>query len=179
MQYRVLLIALAAVSLTGCEGFPLNLEETKPEQEMVVPAHCDGEIPTLDDNDCLVDSWIDFGLASQRSDSEWREEKLGQLDEDEPSDRLARAMVLAWGSEQQWDAASELLKSDLHAAPSDLQPLLRYWLNELEGRRSLNEQLATSEASRNQLANENDELVEKLDALTAIERSINLRQQMP
>ncbi|GHC23783.1 hypothetical protein [Aidingimonas halophila] len=179
MQYRVLLLTLAAVSLAGCEGFPLNLEEEKPAQEVAVPAHCDGEIPTLDDNDCLVDSWIEFGLAAQRSDSEWRDEQLDKLDEESPRDRLARATVLAWGSEQQWDAASELLQEDLHAAPGDLQPLLRYWLNELEGRRSLHERLQSSEASRNQLANENEELTEKLDALTAIERSMNLRQQMP
>ena len=93
-------------------------------------------------------------------------------------------MVLAWGNQSQWERASELYKADLAAAPVLLQPLLRYWLNELEGRRARAGRLnaaesaqAQSEARRAALEEENADLEKKLEALTAIERSINLRQQ--
>ena len=63
-----------------------------------------------------------------------------------------------------------------------LQPLLRYWLNELEGRRSIKGRLEQArgelaEGRREALEEENAALAEKLEALTAIEQSINLRQQ--
>ena len=92
---------------------------------------------------------------------------------------LARAVALAWGSERGWREAATSYQEDTAAAPEDLQPLLRYWRNELEGRRSL---AGHRDNARGQLANlqrENAELSEKLEALTAIEQNMNLRQQSP
>ncbi|MBD3894639.1 hypothetical protein IEI94_02060 [Halomonas sp. ML-15] len=178
MNYRTLLPLAAIALLVGCESLPgMQQDEAEPEAEL--PRQCNEPIPTLVESTCLVDAWVAYGLASQRGDSEWREEQLEQLQGSTPEQHLQRAVVLAWGSERQWNQAAELLEGDLHAAPSDLQPLLRYWLNEVEGRRSLANRLERSESERRSLAEENESLAEKLEALTDIEQSINLRQYSP
>ncbi|MFC3285746.1 hypothetical protein [Litchfieldella rifensis] len=180
MHYRILSGLLAASLLTGCQWLPEQPDAAS--QETAEKTTCDEVIPTLVESDCLVEAWIDYGLASQRGDREWRDRMLESLESLKgKSERLhlARAVALSWGSEQEWSQAAELYRNNLHAAPSDLQPLFRYWFNELEGRRAMGERLASSEAQRYQLATKNKELAAKLEALTDIEQNINLRQQSP
>lgn len=177
MHYRILMSLLAASLLAGCELLPETSDMAAEEPEEAV--NCDEAIPTLVESHCLLDAWVDYGLTSQRGDREWRAETLESLEGNSERLHLARAVVLSWGSEREWKEAAELYRDNLYAAPSDLQPLLRYWLNEVEGRRSMAERLASSEAERGQLAAENKELADKLEALTDIEQNINLRQQSP
>lgn len=176
MKRLSLLASLLAVSLlVGCEMLPArNGANAAP-----TPSACLGEVPSLEESDCLLESWVDFGLAAQRADDEWRERILQYIQGDTHEARLARAVVYSWDEQDQWERASDLFKADLAAAPSRLQPLLRQWLNALEARRSLAQELSSSETSRRQLIRERDELAEKLDALTEIEESINLRSQEP
>ena len=186
MTLRPLLVCLLAVWLAGCEmlpPLPFELPATGRDAATSTSA-CDAELPSLVDTSCLLPEWVDFGLASQRGDRAWRETMLTRLQGEAVEQRLSRAVVLTWGSQRQWERAAELYKADLSAAPLTLQPLLRYWLNELEGRRAMAGRLsdaqsaqAQGEARRAALEEEKAELEKKLEALTAIERSINLRQQ--
>ncbi|MEQ5800930.1 hypothetical protein [Halomonas sp. H10-9-1] len=188
MTLRPLLVAMLAVWLAGCEllpAVPFELPSGRTTSETAAAANgCRAELPSFADDDCLLPEWVAFGLASQRGDRAWREAMLTRLEGAAAERRLARAVALSWGSQGQWDHASELYKADLSAAPVALQPLLRYWLNELEGRRAMAGRLsaaqsaqAQSEALSASLKEENADLEKKLEALTAIERSINLRQQ--
>lgn len=165
------LLAIALVS-SGCQWVPQRMERNVAEQDQ-----CLTEIPTLEETDCMLAAWVDFGLAAQRGDSEWRRHILEEADGLAPRQRLARAVVLSWAGRDHWKDASELFKADLALAPSSLQPLLRQWLNGLEARRALVDELADSEKARKQVSRERDSLVKKLDALTEIEESINSRQQ--
>ncbi|MFP4263344.1 MAG: hypothetical protein ACLFRS_08305 [Halomonas sp.] len=188
MNLRLLLIGLAAVGLAGCEMLPqapFELPSNRSAADAAASASgCRAEVPDFADEDCLLQEWVAFGLASQRGDRDWRGAVLARLEGSAPERRLARAVALSWGSESEWDRAAELYKADLGAAPVTLQPLLRYWLNDLEGRRRLArrlEELSSAEAENEdrlaELEEEKADLEEKLEALTAIERSINLRQQ--
>lgn len=175
-----LLTCLMALVLTGCElisdkpfGWQGDTESVKP-----VSTGCLAQLPNFIDEPCLLSDWIAFGLASQRGDREWRDDMLTRLRAETTERRLARAVALTWGSESEWNHASELYKADLHAAPAELQPLLRYWLNELEGRRAMRGRLASAQNEIVALKEQNAALDEKLEALTAIERNINLRQQI-
>ncbi|MCK2184660.1 hypothetical protein [Halomonas getboli] len=174
---RPLLLCLLSVGLTGCQWLPEKL--TGKPQEPVVEEHagCYADIPDFGEPACLLQEWVAFGLASQRGDRDWRDLTLQRVSGDTHDQRLARAVVLSWGSESEWNRASELYKADLSAAPARLQPLLRYWLNELEGRRALGQRLNESRQAQQTLADEKAALDEKLDALTDIERNINSRQQ--
>jgi hypothetical protein len=172
------MVFLAATSLAGCELLPetdFGLSASAPPPASI--SGCHAEVPDFADIDCLLHNWIAFGLAAQRGDRNWREAMLTRLEGNNSERRLARAVALTWGSQRQWDQASELFKADLHAAPVELQPLLRYWLNEVERRRALAGRVASTQAERDALEAENAALVEKLEALTAIEQNINLRQQ--
>lgn len=179
MRIRSLLVGVAAVWLTGCQWLPDRPFAPAEDASPVVEVSCHAAVPSFEDAACLLPDWIAFGLASQRGDRPWREGRLEQLEGEAPEQRLGRAVLLMWGNESQWDRASELYKADLHAAPADLQPLLRYWLNELEGRRAMAGRLARTRSELAALEAENAELADKLEALTAIEQSINLRQQSP
>ncbi|MGM0702996.1 MAG: hypothetical protein ACQEUG_11435 [Pseudomonadota bacterium] len=176
---RPLGLCLVALWLGGCQWIPEQPFGTAEPETVDETAACYAEVPDFAESACLLPEWIAFGLASQRGDGEWRDGMLERLAGETARRRLARAVVLGWGSERQWDRAAELYKADLHAAPADLQPLLRYWLNELEGRRAMAGRLERSREELAALEAENAELAEKLDALTAIERNINLRQQSP
>lgn len=180
LRTRPLLVCLLALLLAGCELIPDEPFGRQEDAESVKPAStgCKGLLPNFNAEPCLLSDWIAFGLASQRGDREWRDDMLARLQAETAERRLARAVALTWGSEGEWDSASELYKADLHAAPVELQPLLRYWLNELEGRRAMSGRLASSQAKIATLEEENAALDEKLEALTAIERNINLRQQI-
>ncbi len=178
MNYRVVAALVGAALLAGCQWLP------EAPQGLASPpptgASCEREVPLLVESDCLLDAWVAFGLASQRGDREWREELLARLAGEDERSRLARAILLAWGNERQWDRATALLEdTTIVAAPEPLRPLLRYWRNDLEGRRALAGRLARSERQREALEAERLELEEKLEALTAIEQSINLRQPSP
>ncbi|MDR5900781.1 MULTISPECIES: hypothetical protein [Halomonas] len=186
MTLRPLLTCLLATWLVGCESLSQGLMEHSAEPTSVVEsaAHCRSELPSFTNEACLLREWVDFGLASQRGDRTWRDAMLKRLEGEEAEQRLARAVALSWGNHRQWVLASELYKADLGAAPVTLQPLLRYWLNELERRRAMLGRLNAahssqldSEARITALEGEKAALTEKLEALTAIERSINLRQQ--
>jgi len=187
IQLRPLLACAMVLWLAGCQLLPESPVATsagRTTSELAVAGKCQAEIPDFTDQACLLSDWAAFGLASQRGDRAWRDAMLVRLEGRASERRLARAVALAWGTEGQWDQASELYKADLAAAPAELQPLLRYWLNELEGRRamasrleSVRGELAGSERHRAALKEENADLAEKLEALTAIEQSINLRHQ--
>ncbi|MHB0776649.1 hypothetical protein [Halomonas sp. WWR20] len=171
--HTLLAVVLAGSLLAGCQG----LNEQPEEAVDTVPSSCLGDVPTLADNYCLIDAWVGYGLEAQRGDDAWRERMLERLDDGYPHQRLARAVVLSWGnSAAQRDEASELFKADISAAPSRLQPLLQQWLNGLEARRQLNEKLVHSQAQNRTLQQQNAELAQKIEALTAIEQSINSRQ---
>lgn len=174
MKLRMLFLALSAGSLlSGCQWLTQQ-PPTLPEAPITT---CAGDIPQLADNACMMDDWVAFGLAAQRGDGEWRQTMLTRLEGDMAHLKLARATVLAWGEREDWERASELYKAEISAAPSRLQPLLQQWLNGLERRRALAAELVKSESRRQALKRERDELAEKLDALTAIEQSINSRHQ--
>ena len=188
MNVRPWLLCLAMALLAGCQYLPERLQSLSGQSPLEGASGgattCHAELPDFDNVPCLLDDWVAFGLASQRGDRVWREATLTRLGGERPERRLARAVLLAWGSERQWDRAAALYKADLHAAPPELQPLLRYWLNELEGRRRLAGQLAESRAEHRAAMEENEALseelesmTEKLEQLTEIEQSINLRQQ--
>jgi hypothetical protein len=188
MRSRPLLACMTALWLAGCELLPespfAQSPGGTPASGPAPTSGCHAEVPGFADEACLLHDWVAFGLASQRGDRTWRDAMLGRLEGETPAQRLARAVALSWGSERQWDQAAALYDSDLHAAPVALQPLLRYWLNELEGRRAMagrlestRGELADAESRRTRLEEENAALAEKLEALTAIEQSINLRQQ--
>lgn len=170
--FSVMAGLLAASLLVGCQ-LPPEQNPTPPAVETGL--QCVEAIPSLEYSDCLLDAWVAFGLAAQRGGDAWRADILERASGEARHARLARAVVYAWGGPSDWEQASELFKADLAAAPSQLQPLLRQWLNGVEARRKLARELASSESSRRQLAKERDELAEKLDALTAIEQSINSR----
>ncbi len=165
---------LAASLLAGCQWMP-----PRDDGPSVATSDCLSDVPSLLPSDCRLAAWVDFGLAAQRGDTEWREQMLARLDGETTQHRLTRAVVLSWADESRWERASDLFKADLSAAPSELQPLLRQWLNGLEARRALAAELDESKASRIRLSRERNSLAEKLDALTAIEESINSRQQEP
>lgn len=166
-------------TLAGCELLPM---ERASHPVKVVDdtdlASCDAEVPNFAESPCMLTEWVAFGLASQRGDREWRDNMLPRLAGHAPEQRLSRAVVMSWGSESQWDQASELYKADLQAAPSELQPLFRYWLNELEGRRKSLQRVGQERSEVARLTDENQALADKLEAMTAIEQSINLRQQV-
>ena len=187
IRLRPLLACATVLLLAGCQLLPESpfaVPAGRTTSELAVAGECQAEVPDFADEPCLLPDWAAFGLASQRGDRAWRDAMLARLQGRASERRLARAVVLAWGSEGQWDQASELYKADLAAAPAELQPLLRYWLNELEGRRAMagrlegvRGELADSERRRAALEEDNADLAEKLEALTAIEQSINLRHQ--
>ncbi len=183
MRFRPLFACVAALWLAGC-GALQDAPFAPPSRDTAEASACPGGTPDFADPDCLLEAWVAFGLASQRGDREWRADTLGELEGGSAERRLARAVVLGWGDERQWDQAAELYKADLAAAPVELQPLLRYWLNELEGRRRMASRLEQArgerekaEARRETLEERKAALTEKLEALTAIEQSINLRHQ--
>lgn len=169
--------------LGGCQYLPEQAGLGTESEAMPNAAACRAAEPTFENEACLLPSWVAYGLASQRGDGEWRHQKLDELDaaydRSEAERELARAVALSWGSEQEWRQAAELYQEHTHAAPADLQPLLRYWRNELEGRRSLSHKSTEARAQVESLRRENAELSEKLEALTAIEQNMNLRQQSP
>ncbi|MGM1051704.1 MAG: hypothetical protein ACQEXO_04840 [Pseudomonadota bacterium] len=187
IRRRPLLACATVLLLAGCELLPESPfagPTGRITSQLAASGDCRAEIPDFDDETCLLPDWSAFGLASQRGDRAWRDAMLARLEGRASERRLARAVALAWGSERQWDQASELYKADLAAAPAELQPLLRYWLNELEGRRGMASrlegvrgELVSAERRRAALEEENAALAEKLEALTAIEQSINLRHQ--
>ncbi|MDR5860717.1 hypothetical protein FZZ93_07370 [Halomonas eurihalina] len=181
MNARALTVCLAAAWLAGCQWLPeQSSRDDVPGPPTVAQDEtpsCYAEVPSFVDDACLLRDWVAFGLASQRGDGEWRERMSERLVGSRTETRLARAVVLSWGPPSQWKQASELFKADLHAAPPRLQPLLRYWLNEIERRRDQQHRLTDSEQSRTALAEEKEALTQKLDALTDIERNINSRQR--
>ncbi|MCE8020881.1 hypothetical protein HOP51_12285 [Halomonas sp. MCCC 1A11036] len=180
---KALTIIGLAVLLGGCELLPEHAMLGREAEETSAAVACHAGEPTFEDEACLLHNWVAFSLASQRGDREWRSQTMMELDaapgRSEAERELARAVILAWGNEREWRQATELYREYTHAAPADLQPLLRYWRNELEGRRSLASQGSNARAQAVSLQQENAELAEKLEALTAIEQNMNLRQQSP
>lgn len=182
-------ISSLVLLLGGCELLPHQDGPASTGQQAAAMS-CRTAEPSFQEDACLLHGWVTYGLDSQRGDAEWRRQALQSLDAAKGSHdtdqgsidaewELMRAVVLAWGTERQWREASELYQAHTHAAPADLQPLLRYWRNELEGRRSLANQNSNARARLTSLENEKSELADKLEALTAIEQNMNLRQQSP
>ncbi|RDB44740.1 hypothetical protein DU490_00135 [Halomonas sp. DQ26W] len=184
MSSKTLFACATTLWLAGCEFLPeQGRADVTLGEEVTATMDCLGGLPTFEVNACLLPEWIALGLASQRGDSDWRSAKLSEVEQTlidrEEVRHLARAITLAWGSERQWSQAADLFETHLGAAPEQLQPLLRYWRNDLEGRRAMSGQLARSQSALAAQREENQQLAEKLEALTAIEQNINLRQQSP
>lgn len=174
----VVLVTFMGV-LAGCEFLPVETSSHPVNaDEKVDLTSCNADVPNFAESPCMLTDWVAFGLAAQRGDREWRDSMLPRLAGHAPEQRLSRAVVMSWGSESQWDQASAIYKADLGAAPSALQPLFRYWLNELEGRRKLYSRVGQEQDEVARLEEENEALADKLEAMTAIEQSINLRQQV-
>jgi hypothetical protein len=181
MNLRPLLACLVLLSVAGCQQL---LPVTDSVEEEAYYQTCHSEIPDFSLDGCLLDDWIAFGLASQQGDSEWREGMREKVGAERADQRLARAVLLAWGNDGERSQASSLLRADLSTAPPRLQPLLSYWLNELEERREASARLAEARSARSALNAVNKDLNAelealnmKIEALTDIERNINLRQQ--
>lgn len=179
MKLRPSLACLTLLLVAGCQWLPLNDSVEKEAYHRT----CFAEIPDFSLDGCLLDNWIAFGLASQQGDGQWRDEMRDRVDAQRVDQRLARAILLAWGSEDEQSQASSLLRADLPTAPPRLQPLLSYWLSELEKRREASARLAearsvrrTLNARNNALSAEIEALNRKIEALTDIERNINIRQ---
>lgn len=179
MNLRILLVCLIAISIAGCQLLPMTDGGSKASYHQ----GCFDEIPDLSQNSCLLDDWIAFGLASQQGDSKWRDEMREKVDAEQVDQRLAQAILLAWGNESEQSQASSLLRADLAMAPPRLQTLLSYWLNELEQRREITARLAEARSTRHVLNAQKrtlntklEALDRKLEALTDIERNINARQ---
>ncbi|MDO6787197.1 hypothetical protein Q4589_06310 [Cobetia marina] len=162
--------ALSNITLPGNE----HVADTPSVQDS---CHGAGDLPDFKEGNCLLDEWVAFALQAQRGNGQWRDSTLMQLEGNRHDRRLARAIVLSWGDESDWELASDLYKADLPTAPSRLQPLLRQWLNGLEERRGLIADRDKSEGVRRKLSAENAQLSKKLEALTAIEEAINSRRQ--
>lgn len=187
MKLRPLLGCALGILLAGCQWLPLKDEQSANRS-------CPGGVPDFTPDACLLDDWIAFGLASQQGDEAWRSAMLAQLEETaatpHQAQRLATAGVLAWGDEEQRREASSLLHADLGIAPGPLQPLLSYWLGELEQRRALYARLSEEERKSRASARRNhqleadvdamdsqvDALKTKIQTLTDIERNIDSRQ---
>lgn len=185
MKGQRLLMRLAAgallSTLSAC-GALTNITLPGSEPQAVSPSvrescYGAGDLPDFAGEDCLLDEWVAFALQAQRGNASWRESTLLQLEGNRHDRRLARAIVLSWGDESDWKLASDLYKADLPTAPSRLQPLLRQWLNGLEERRGLVAERDKNDGVRRKLSAENAQLTRKLEALTAIEESINSRRQ--
>lgn len=181
---RLLLSLTACVLLSTLSACGVLSRMTLPGTEAAamspgVEASClgAGDLPDFAGEDCLLDEWVAFALQAQRGNGDWRRSTLVQLEGTRHDRRLARAILLSWGDESDWEHASDLFKADLPTAPSRLQPLLRQWLNGLEERRDLIDERDKSESARRKLSADNAQLSKKLEALTAIEESINSRRQ--
>ncbi|MFD2191167.1 hypothetical protein [Pistricoccus aurantiacus] len=197
MMKRFLMMLLVGGLLSGCfwKYQPANLAQTR---DIGVEA---GAVPPLVNSEAALQAWVDYGLAAQRNDQEWREKKMSQIDIYDEQTQLAQAVLLSWGSERQWEKAAALYEAGLPMAPPKLEPLFRYWMNDLKRRRELLRRLYYSEsrrqpssvAPRQQRDSSNveeateleevkrklKETTEKLDALTDIEKNINQRQSSP
>ncbi|WP_027966460.1 hypothetical protein [Halomonas halocynthiae] len=189
MKRRILLVCVMGAFLSGCQVLPLmeGLEEGNQELS------CLSNMPDFTQDECLLDRWVAYGLASQQGDEQWRSRLLAQLDEASAlrsDQRLVKAVVLAWGSAAQRSQAFSLFQADIDTAPKNLQPLFDYWVGELEQRRKANAQLAEARRTRRVTTQQNRALQEqvdelksnvetlttKIEALTEIERNINARQ---
>lgn len=185
-----LLACVIGVSIAGCQWLPLADSDIGHLQGV----SCPGGIPDFTQDECLLDNWITYALVSQQGDHEWRDVTLAQLevegDKQRAAQRLAQAIVLAWGDDTQRSQASSLLHADLGVAPARLKPLLNYWLSELERRREASARLAEARRARRASIQQNgalqaqldalnsqvEALTTKIEALTEIERNINARQ---
>lgn len=148
-------------------------------------------IPTMVDDECLLPTWVAFGRTAQTGTQQWRDEVLQYMDGDTPRGGLARAVVFSQEDATNWPEGIALFKRYTPQAPESIQPLLEQWQRDLERRAELQSRLQTRlDAQHNRstqgnsrqrqqiqsLEQENAELKKKLDALTAIEESMNARQ---
>jgi len=173
-------LAFAVVmTLAGCQSLSGGAS---------TPHGC-GDVPTFADNVCLLDSWVAFGLEAQRGDAAWRQQVLSEIGASRAEQKAARAVVLSWDGPSEWRQASNLYKATISTAPARLQPLLQQWLNGLEERRELyaqqgaggsrqggnNDDTQALKRENRKLKQQLEEMSDKLDALTDIERTINSR----
>lgn len=148
-------------------------------------------IPTMVDDECLLPTWVAFGRAAQTGTQQWRDEVLQYMGSDTPRGGLARAVVFSQEEAEHWPTGLALFRRYTAQAPESIQPLLQQWQRDLERRIDLQSRLqsrldaqhnrSTQGNSRQRqqiqvLEQENVELKKKLDALTAIEESMNARQ---
>ncbi|WP_438764161.1 hypothetical protein [Kushneria sp. TE3] len=148
-------------------------------------------IPTMVDDECLLPTWVAFGRTAQTGTQQWRDEVLQYMDDDTPRSGLARAVVFSQEDAEHWPTGLALFKRYTPQAPESIQPLLEQWQRDLERRTELQSGLQSRlDAQHNRshqgnsrqrqqiqsLQQQNAELKKKLDALTAIEESMNARQ---
>lgn len=180
MNYKALLIGLSVsigLSLSGCQ----SLSSQPAVADSATNCYFSGA-PALVEGACLLPTWITFGLQSQEGDAQWRSETLAEFTGSDTRSRLVRAVVLSWDSPSNWREASSLYEAGIPEAPAMLQPLLTQWANELEARRELASTHQRGDRQRQQikeLQEKNAQLTKKLEALTAIEESMNARRNNP
>ncbi|MFC0268068.1 hypothetical protein [Kushneria aurantia] len=178
-RYAAGLLGLTLL-LGGCSLTDSRLSGTT-EQHCVTHG-----IPSLVDDECLLPTWVAFGRTAQTGSAQWRDEVLHYMQDDSPRAGLVRALVYAYQQPAQWSQSVALLRRYSAEAPSSIQPLLQQWRHDVEQRIALNarldEQQSRSSAGNSrqrgrirELEAQNAELRRKLDALTAIEQSMNQR----
>ncbi|RKR06728.1 hypothetical protein C7446_0723 [Kushneria sinocarnis] len=179
MRYRFLPWLCAALLLLG------GCQANQTQQTTGIQCYTHG-IPTLVDNGCMLPTWVAFGLKSQTADDGWRDQVLQYMDGDTLREKLVRATALAWGDAEHWEEASRLFENNIDQAPVGIRPLLEQWQGGLAQRRHMQdssqrqgEDTAELKAHIKRLRQENDRLSAKLDALTAIEESMNQRRSSP
>lgn len=147
-------------------------------------------IPTVVDDECLLPTWASFGRTAQTQGQAWREDVLQYMQDDSLRAGLVRAVLLARQGPAEWGQSVTLFERYTPRAPAAIQPLLQQWRHEVELRLALQSRLdeqqnlarqgsSLSEEQRSRiqaLEQQNAELARKLDALTAIEESMNQRQ---
>ncbi|WP_106477559.1 hypothetical protein [Phytohalomonas tamaricis] len=180
MNYKSSLIGMGlsvVLLISGCQ----SLDTAPVVEESASNCYFSGA-PALVEGACLLPTWVTFGLQAQSGDEQWREEKLTEYSGNDTRSQLVRAVVLSWDTPSHWKEASAIYHAEMNDAPLMLQPLLRQWLNELEARRDLADTHQRGDRQRQQikeLQEKNAQLSKKLEALTAIEESMNARRNNP
>lgn len=147
-------------------------------------------IPTVVDDECLLPTWVSFGRTAQTRGQSWRDDVLQYMQDDGLRAGLVRAVLLARQGPAEWGQSVTLFERYIPRAPASIQPLLQQWRHEIELRLALQSRLDEQQDLSRQgsslsdeqrsliqaLEQQNAELKKKLDALKAIEESMNQRQ---
>lgn len=185
-------LCLCAAWLAGCATAPtppdvapvataaLAVEPTpEPAAPPPGPLTAESDEPTTPPKDLLRDTlaYADRTLGASSSELARETARLSDLDENKPSRALRLALVLAQ-TRQPADTARALglvQRTLANPAAQDLHPLARLLEARLTQQRRLEEQLERQAQQLRDAQRRNDQLSERLEAVRAIERSLNTR----